>query len=102
MKSLKDKTLKSNYGLHQIVTQPTCGSKILDKVYTNMSSLYGTTLIVPQVGRLDHCGVLCQPAPDYTQLATFSESNRVRVNGKNEKALFAGALMAIQSSHFMC
>ena len=69
--------------------------QILNKVYTKMSSLYRTPLILPQVGRSDYCGVLYQPAPDYTQLDTVLESHRVRVSGKNEKDVFAGALMAI-------
>jgi hypothetical protein len=96
MNSLKDYTLKSSYALCQIVTQPTRGGKILDKVLTNMSSLYGIPDILPQVGKSDHCGVLCRPAPDYSKLGTSPVSYTVRVNGHNEKALFASALMAIQ------
>ena len=95
MNHLKDSYIKSSFSLKQIVTKATRGSRILDKVYTNMSSIYRTPIIDPQIGRSDHNGVLCRPSPDYTDLCTAPVTRTTRVNGKNERVLFASALMDI-------
>ena len=96
MNSFKDSSIKSSYSLKQIVNSPTRGDRILDKVLTNMTALYSTPLILPQIGKSDHFSVLCRPTPDYQMLKTQSITVTKRVNGKNEKALFASGLMAIQ------
>ena len=93
MNHLKDNSIRSAYNLRQIVNKPTRGNHILDKVLTNLSPLYGTPLILPQIGRSDHHAVLCQPCPDYSILDNTPVTRTTRVSGKNEKALFAGALM---------
>jgi hypothetical protein len=93
MNQLKDAPTKSAYALQQIVLTATRGSKILDKVLTNMPSLYTTPDILPQIGKSDHHAVLCRPAPDYSSLGVTPIKLVSRSRGKNEKALFAGALM---------
>ena len=96
MNQLKDQHIKSSYSLKQTVTKPTRGNNILDKVLTNMASLYGTPLILPQIGKSDHFAVLCQPSPDYDKIGVEPETRIVRTSGHNEKALFASALMNIR------
>jgi hypothetical protein len=46
----KDNSIKSAYSLKQIVSKPTRGSNILDKVLTNMFHLYNTPEILPHIG----------------------------------------------------
>ena len=91
----KDNSIKSAYSLKQIVSKPTRGSNILDKVLTNMFHLYNSPEILPQIGRSDHFSVLCKPVPIYDQLGTTPVKKTKSTSGKNEKALFASALMSV-------
>ncbi len=93
---LKHSSITSAFNLKQIVTQPTRGSKILDKVLTNMSSLYQCPEILPQIGKSDHFPVLCKPSPIYEKLRITPIKTMKRCSGKNEKALFANALMSVK------
>ena len=93
MNILKDNYIKSSYSLKQIVSKPTHGTRILDKVYTNLTSLYKTPVIILNIGKSDHNGVLCHPASDYNELSTVPVKQKVRTSGHNEKVLFASALL---------
>ena len=69
------------------------GNKILDKVFTNMTALYGTPEILPHIGRFDHHAVKGTPHPDYKELGTSTTQRITCTAGQNEKDLFAGTLM---------
>ena len=60
-----------------------------------MKPLYGTPVILPHIGKSDHNAVLCNPSPDHSALGSKPQTSTTRVNGHNEKALFADALMNI-------
>jgi hypothetical protein len=94
MNSFRDSAVKSAFSLKQIVKQATRGNRILDKVLTNMGTLYANPDILPQIGKSDHQVVLCRPQPDYQLLGTTPEYRTTRVNGHNERVLFASQLQA--------
>ena len=96
MNSFKDHTIKSAFSLKQIVNKATRGNRLLDKVITNMDKVYPSPIIIPQIGTSDHMAVLCYPRPDYKQLGTAVEYRQTRVNGHNERVLFASALQAVK------
>ena len=60
---LPDSQLKS-FPLQQIVTCPTRGNCILDKIYTNVTDWYQTPIILPGVSRSDHEAIHLKPAAD--------------------------------------
>ena len=91
--SLPDNSLKSSYNLKQIVTVPTRGDKVLDKVLTNMNSLYSTLEVLNPLGKADHSVVICNPLPAYKTPAPKSEPVLVRSSGKNQRAFFADGLI---------
>jgi len=57
---LPESQLRS-YPLVQLVTSPTRGSNILDKISTDVKCWYQSTFDLPHVGSCDHHGVLLQP-----------------------------------------
>ena len=75
--------------LKQIVTNPTRGNNIPDKIYTNMDMLYRLPVVMPPLGSSDHHVVTCEP----TVSSQFSTGNKVVVNtrvmGPNERAMFS-------------
>ena len=94
LNQLPDHRLKSALNLKQIVTQPTRGNSILDKVYTNASEFFKTVVIEP-IASSDHRTVLC--LPDVTNLPTHSMTEKkVRTSGHNEKTLLASELLHIR------
>jgi len=50
--------------LQQIVTCPTRGNSIVDKIYTNVKDWYQTPIILPGVSRSDHEAIYLKPAAD--------------------------------------
>ena len=48
--------------LKQLVTSPTQGANILDKIFTNYNALFSTPFILAPLGRSDHCCVLLKPS----------------------------------------
>ena len=48
--------------LKQLVTSPTRGANILDKIFTNYNALFSTPFILAPLGRSDHCCVLLKPS----------------------------------------
>jgi len=60
---LPDSELKS-FPLQQIVTCPTRGNSISDKIYTNVTDWYQTPIILPGVSRSDHEAIHLKPAAD--------------------------------------
>ena len=91
--SLKDNSLKGAYNLKQIVQKPTRGSKVLDKVLTNMSSLYDTPTVSNPLGAADHNIVTCQPLPAYLTSVPKPQPVLARSSGKNQKALLADSVI---------
>jgi exonuclease III len=55
----------TGYNLKQIVSKPTRGSNILDKVLTNMHNLYQVPTVYSPLGTADHSVVVCDPLPAY-------------------------------------
>ena len=93
--SLPDSRIKGAYNLKQIVTAPTRGSKVLDKVLTNMHALYKTPEVCPPIGTADHNVVICTPLPAYRTPAPKPQTTITRCKGQNQKALFADELMKV-------
>ena len=54
---LPDSQLR-NYPLKQIVTGPTRGQALLDKIYTNISNWFDSPVVLPAVIKSDHDSVL--------------------------------------------
>lgn len=63
-----------------------------------MTSLYSNPVIIPQVGKSDHHGVLCSPSPVYDMLGREPHLVFKRLSGHNEKAMFAAALQSVNWS----
>jgi len=57
---LRDDTLLS-CPLRQVVKVPTCGTAVLDKIYTSLKDWYELPVIVPNIGRSDHSAVVVLP-----------------------------------------
>ena len=50
--------LCSSFKLKQLVDKPTCGSNILDKIYTSVPTFYDKVHILPPIETSDHSSVL--------------------------------------------
>ena len=88
----KDSPLKSSFKVTQIVTKPTRGDRILDKMYTNMLEFYNSVSVQSPIGASDHNVVICRPQPTtMTQTPKFKTIEK-RASGHNEKTLFVHAL----------
>ena len=59
--SLNTSQFNKYLNLSQIVKDPTRKNNILDKIFTNCSSLYASPIILPPVGKSDHNCVLVKP-----------------------------------------
>ena len=93
--NLKDVTLKRNHSLRQIVKKPTRDKSMLDKIFTNMETVYGEPEILAPIGLSDHNIVVCYPAlssnyvaPTVNRVATGSQRH-------SDRALFINALQEI-------
>ena len=72
--------------LHQIVTQPTRGSRILDVIVTNLRKYYNDPVILPPImpdkpgvgAPSDHSGVLATPLANHTQCSRTKVSKTIR------------------------
>ena len=87
----KDSYLKSSFKLSQIVSKPTRGDRILDKIYTNMVDFYNSVLVHSPIGASDHNVVICKPQPTTTRVPKY-KTIEVRSSGHNEKALLVHSL----------
>lgn len=93
LNTLPDHSIKSSYNLKQIVTKPTRGANILDKVLTNMRDKYLTPAILDPLGASDHNVVICKPIPACRVQAPKAIPVSVRSTGQNQRAMFANDLM---------
>ena len=59
--SLQTTQFNKYLNLSQIVKDRTRKNNILDKIFTNCSTLYTSPIILPPVGKSDHCCVLVRP-----------------------------------------
>jgi hypothetical protein len=91
---LSDAPLKS-FPLHQIVTNPTRGKSILDKVYTNVADWFQTPLILPAVSRSDHETILVQPTADPPRPAKSVKVFYRRLVSSNRKAFLCDQLQRV-------
>ena len=64
---LRDMFLRTQYGFAQLVNTATRNSAILEKLWTNMDSVYDMPVVLDTLGRSDHSAVI-----DWT-LETYSE-----------------------------
>ena len=92
---LKDINFKRNHSLQQIVKKPTRDKSVLDKIFTNMETVYGEPEILAPTGLSDHKVVVCYPglssnyvAPTVNRLATRSQRH-------SDRALFVDTLQQI-------
>ena len=58
---LNTNLFNKHLGLKQLVTKPTRGSNILDKVFTNISDYFTEPVILPPIGKSDHKCILVKP-----------------------------------------
>ena len=83
---LPDSQLKS-CPLSQLVTFPTRGSAILDKIFTNIKPWYQPPLVIPAVGRSDHDTVLLHPIAEPKQPRRNKQTTYWRSSDPNGKAM---------------
>ena len=61
---LRDMFLRTRYGFAQLVNTATRNSAILDKVWTDMNTVYDTPAVLDTLGTSDHRMVLLKPSYD--------------------------------------
>ena len=83
---LPDSQLKS-YPLSQLVTFPTRGNAILDKIFTNIKPWYQPPLVITGVGRSDHDTVLLHPIVEPKQPRRNKQTTYRRSSDPNGKAM---------------
>ena len=89
----------TQYGFAQLVNTATRNSAILDKLWTNMYSVYDTPVVLDTLGRSDHRMVLLKPSCD-TRLDTGNIQRAVVARfTTNEKAAFSSALSLVRWEH---
>lgn len=91
---LPDSQLKS-FPLQQIVTCPTRGNSILDKIYTNVTDWYQTPIILPGVSRSDHEAIHLKPAADPRRPSRSIRVFYRRLVSPNRKALLCDELKRV-------
>ena len=84
-----DRKLQLQCRLKQIVTVPTRGTSILDKIYTNMVSIYCSPTTASPLGTADHDMVTCEPCVDSSFNTGEKYTVLSRIMGNNERAMFA-------------
>ena len=88
--------LRTHYGYEQLVKTATLNFAILDKMWSNMSPVYGLPSVIDELGKSDHNMVLLVPAW-YPTLDTGMVQNIVtRRMGKTERAVFISTLAQIR------
>ena len=96
----KDTFLRTRYGYEQLVKTATRNSAILNKMWSNMSPVYGLPSVIDELGTSDHKTVLLVPAW-YPTLDTGMVQNIVtRRMGKTERAVFISNLAQIRWGYF--
>ena len=93
---LKISAITKGFNLRQIVTKPTRGNNILDKILTNLSQFYPPPEVIGKIATADHEAVLAVPSlkHDWKPPERISISHR-RANF-SEKCQVANALVNIQ------
>jgi len=86
------------YALRQVVTTPTRGKALLDKIFTNVRDWYSTPTTLPAVGSSVHAAVLMLAThnPHYKQGTDVTVTRHICDN--NSKVLLANALANINWS----
>ena len=93
---LRDNFLKTHYGFKQIVTCATRGVALLDKIWTNMSTVYDRPVTLSKLGSSDHNMVLVLPT-DHSPLCTGSiQRTKIRLSGFKQKIHFADELLKVR------
>ena len=87
---LRDMFLRTQYGFAQR------NSAILDKLWTNMDSVYDTPVVLDTLGRSDHRMVLLKPSCDARMDTGNIQRAVVRRFTTNEKAAFSSALSRVR------
>ena len=62
LNKFKDTFLRIHYGYEQLVNTATHNFAILDKMWSNMSPVYGLPSVIDELGTSDHKMVLLVPA----------------------------------------
>ena len=96
---LRDMFLRTQYGFAQLVNTATRNSAILDKLWTNMDSVYDTPVVLDTLGRSDHRMVLLKPSCDARLDTGNIQRAVVRRFTTNEKAAFSSALSQVRWEH---
>ena len=91
----KDSFLVNQFNLKQLVNVPTRGERTLDKIYTNMNSVYRNIKIMQPVSTSDHCAVMMTPEPDMSILKPKARFFEKRSMSHNERTMFVHALKQI-------
>ena len=93
---LPDYHLKSQLQLKQIFTKPTRGKVTLDKLFTNMTQFYTDTIVSAPIGKSDHDIIIAYPKHSLSYRKGKVKSVTMRVNGHNERVMFAHHLQQIR------
>ena len=97
---LRDMFLRTQYyGFAQLVNTATRNSAILDKLLTNMDSVYDTPVVLDTLGRSDHRMGLLKPSCDARLDTGNIQRVVVRRFTTNEKAAFSSALSRVRWEH---
>ena len=96
---LHDMFLRTQYGFAQLVNTATRNSAILDKLWTNMDSVYDTPVVLDTLGRSDHRMVLLKPSCDARLDTGNIQRAVVRRFTTHEKAAFSSALSHVRWEH---
>ena len=92
----KDNFIKTQYRYVQVVKDPTRGQSLLDKIWTNMSTVYEVPVILSELGSSDHNMVFFKP----THYHSLDKGSKVRVAircfNSDNKAIFPAMLHAVK------
>ncbi len=89
---LYDSFLKTHYGLAQLVSTPTRGMSVLDKMWSNMSCVYDKARVISELGTSDHKMTLLVRTGIPSIEAGQATQKTTRVTGEKQKRLFASIL----------
>ena len=65
------------FHLKQFITNPTRDASILDKIFTNMSHIYGPPKVGSHLGKSDHCMVVAAPNGDFVRKKMIKKDNHL-------------------------
>ena len=91
-----DTFLRTHYGYEQLVKTATRNFAIFDKIWSNMSPVYGFPSVIGELGTSDHKMVLLVPAWYPTLDTGMIQKIVTRRMGKTERALFTSTLAQIR------